>query len=92
MMLSKPVAATGSRPCSGTRLPVSISYSTQPSAYISVRASAGLPSHCSGDVGGCTHHCHRYCGVGRVDPSQPEIQQLHAELGRQNCPVSGHGG
>jgi hypothetical protein len=35
---------------SNARLPVTISYSTVPKAKMSVRASASLPSSCSGDM------------------------------------------
>ncbi len=37
-------------PLSNARVPVVISYSTQPSAHRSLRASASLPSSCSGDM------------------------------------------
>jgi hypothetical protein len=42
------------------RLPVTISYTTHPNAKISLRASASMPSYCSGAM---------YCGVPRMVPS-----------------------
>src|SRR4051795_5554027 len=53
-----PATSAGVSPTNGFR-PVTISYSTAPSPYTSLRASAGLPVSCSGD---------RYAGVPGTTP------------------------
>ena len=59
------------------RLPVAISWSTQPSAKMSVRASAGLPSSCSGAM---------YGGVPRIAPSVVTETPWEAPSSRPSCP------
>ena len=79
--------------------PVAISYNTAPNAKISERASASLPSNCSGamywsvpssvpsEVSGVVWVAqggwHR--GFRRIVPlRQPEVQQFHAGLGQHD--------